>query len=298
MNARQIFRTDAGALRAPWRLVVFFFVTLASLVVVQAIAGPVIAFVFPVIGLTGVTNEEWVWMLALLLSTAICVRRIDGRPWSAVWLDGDAARPRLLGIGFTVGALAIALPTLALIALGWLRNDGGAPGSWWAAAARITIILLPAAFFEELLTRGYVLSVLTEVWGWRWAVAITSVGFGLLHWTNPGAKPEAVALVTLAGFFLAAVLWATRSLYAAWTAHFAWNWTMAVLFHTAVSGLPMERPDYGYVDAGPDWATGGQWGPEGGIPAALGMVAGMTLLFANRRRASVRRVTDLDKPES
>ena len=70
-------------------------------------------------------------------------------------------------------------------------------------------------------------------------------------------------------------LYATKSLYAAWMAHFAWNWTMAVVFHTAVSGYPMEAPGYRYVDAGPDWATGGDWGPEGGIPAALGMGAMM-----------------------
>ncbi len=300
MNAQQIFRTDAGALRAPWRLVVFALVSTVALIVVDVFVGPVIAFIFSSIGLVGVTNEEWVSVIALLLSTGICIRYVDGRPWRDVWLDRSAARPRLLGAGFAIGALAIAIPTLLLIAVGWLRNDGGTTGSWLGAAVRVTVLLLPAAFFEELFTRGYALSVLVEVWGWGWAVAATSVVFGLMHLANPGARAEAVALVTLAGFFLAAVLWKTRSLYAAWMAHFAWNWTMAVLFHTAVSGLPMERPDYGYVDAGPDWATGGQWGPEGGVPAALGMVAGMTLLFANRRRASTRRVivTDLDKPES
>jgi hypothetical protein len=66
-------------------------------------------------------------------------------------------------------------------------------------------------------------------------------------------------------------------------AHFAWNWTMAVLFHTAVSGIRMESPGYRYVDAGPDWATGGAWGPEGGVLAALGMLAGMAFLFALHR---------------
>ena len=115
---------------------------------------------------------------------------------------------------------------------------------------------------------------------------MTSVGFGLLHLANNGATVESLALVTLAGFFLAAVLYATRSLYAAWMAHFAWNWTMAVLFHSAVSGYPLESPRYRYVDAGPDWATGGDWGPEGGIPAGLGMIGGMTYLFARRPRAS------------
>jgi hypothetical protein len=103
---------------------------------------------------------------------------------------------------------------------------------------------------------------------------------------------ESVVLVMLAGFFLAGVLYATRSLYAAWMAHFAWNWTMAVVFHTAVSGYPMEAPGYRYVDAGPDWATGGEWGPEGGVPAGVGMIAGAGLVYLLFRRRRQPRGND------
>jgi len=167
---------------------------------------------------------------------------------------------------------------------------------------RVSLTLVPAALFEELLTRGYILSTLRNAWGWTWAVVATSVGFGMLHLMNNGATAGSVALVTLAGFFLAAVLYVTKSLYAAWAAHFAWNWTMAAVFHVAVSGYPLEAPNYRYVDAGPDWATGGEWGPEGGVPAGFGMVAGMAFLFANRRREQSqeqeRAGADLDNPES
>ncbi|HTK51644.1 MAG TPA: CPBP family intramembrane glutamic endopeptidase, partial [Gemmatimonadaceae bacterium] len=112
----------------------------------------------------------------------------------------------------------------------------------------------------------------------------TSIAFGLLHLGNPDAGAASIVLVTLAGVFLASVVYATRSLYAAWAAHFAWNWTMAVLFHTAVSGFPLEAPGYRYVDAGPDWATGGAWGPEGGVPAGLGMIIGVGIAYALARR--------------
>src|SRR5262249_36191387 len=163
-----------------------------------------------------------------------------------------------------------------------LRVRPGAAGSWFGALVRLSVLLVPAALFEELLTRGYLLSVLRESWGWLWAIAATSVGFGLLHLENPGATAGSVAMVTLAGFFLSAVVYSMRSLYAAWMAHFAWNFTMAVLFHAPVSGLPLESPGYRYVDAGPDWATGGPWGPEGGAAAALGMVGGIGILVRRR----------------
>jgi hypothetical protein len=55
-----------------------------------------------------------------------------------------------------------------------------------------------------------------------------------------------------------------------------------VVFHTAVSGLPLESPDYRVVDAGPDWVTGGVWGPEGGAAGGLGMLAGLVYLYARR----------------
>ena len=288
MNWHRLFRNDSGALRAPWRIAVFLVASIACVIVADAIAGPLLAQLFLLVGLRGVNNAAWVQALGLLGGTAVAVRWVDKRPWQEVWLGGDAARPRMLVFGFAIGMLAIGLPIVALIAAHWLRSEPAAGVSVWGPAVRVSMLLLPAALLEELLTRGYLLSVLREWLGWTWAIVATSVGFGLLHLANNGVTAESVGLVMLAGFFLAAVLFATRSLYAAWMAHFAWNWTMAVLFHTAVSGYPLESPRYRYVDAGPDWATGGEWGPEGGVPAGLGMITGMGYLFARRRRLRVQ----------
>ena len=47
-----------------------------------------------------------------------------------------------------------------------------------------------------------------------------------------------------------------------------------------------DRPDYRVTDTGPDWATGGTWGPEGGVFAAAGLVIAMWYVF----RRAPRRV--------
>jgi uncharacterized protein len=283
---RQLYFSNDGRLRAPWRILIFGVATYAALIVADVILGPLITEFFTLVGVRGVSNEYWIQALGALGGTAIVLRVVEKGSWRDVWLGADAARPSLLGIGFLLGAAAIGLPIVSLIGAHWLRQVAGGPGVWIGAALRVSLFLLPAALFEELITRGYVLAVLREWWGWPWAIAATSVGFGLLHLANNGANVESVALVMLAGFFLAGVLYATQSLYAAWMAHFAWNWTMAVLFHAAVSGYPLESPGYRYVDAGPDWATGGEWGPEGGVPAGVGMIggAGVAYLFARRKR--------------
>ena len=133
------------------------------------------------------------------------------------------------------------------------------------------LYLLPAAFFEELFIRGYVFAVLRRAAGWKLALIVTSVVFGLLHAWNPNPDAESILAVIVAGFFLGAIFLATRSLYAAGAAHFAWNWVMSGALHIAVSGLPSPDPDYRVVETGPDWLTGGPWGPEGGLMAVVVM---------------------------
>ncbi|HZI40245.1 MAG TPA: type II CAAX endopeptidase family protein [Gemmatimonadaceae bacterium] len=286
MNARAWLFAAPGRLRAPWRILIFLAATYACGFVASLFVAPAIAFLYSLVGLR-VATDGWVVVAALLGGHFLALRYVDKRPWSDVWLDRAAARPALLARGFLFGALAIGVPTVLLIAIGWLALRPGVHESFLAAALRVSIFLLPAAFYEELATRGYIFAVLRDSIGWRTALIAMSCIFGLLHARNPGANVESVALVTLAGIFLGGVVIATRSLYAAWMAHFAWNWTMAVVFHTAVSGLPLEAPDYRYVDAGPDWATGGVWGPEGGAAAGLGMLGGLVYLYA--RRGSRRR---------
>jgi hypothetical protein len=286
LNQRAWLFAAPGRLRAPWRILIFLLATFACGFVASLFVGTAISFLYSLTGLR-VSSEGWVIVAALLGGHAIALRYIDHRPWSDVWLDRAAARPALLARGFLFGGLAIGIPTLLLIAVGWLARQPGTHEPFLGAALRVSIFLLPAAFYEELATRGYIFAVLREAVGWRTALITMSLIFGLLHVQNVGADVQSVSLVILAGIFLGGVVIATRSLYAAWMAHFAWNWTMAVLFHTAVSGLPLESPDYRYVDAGPDWATGGVWGPEGGAAGGLGMLGGLVYLYA--RRGSRRR---------
>lgn len=258
----------------------------AALLVVQAMLYPLLATLLQLVGLRFATYHLML-AAALLLAHWAALHWVDGRGWDAVALGCAAMRPRALIMGLVAGVLAIALPSLLLLGAGWLRVEPTADGSWWGAALSLAAFLLPAALWEELLFRGYAMRAIADGAGEWAALVVTSVLFGLVHLGNAGATAQSTALVTLAGFFLGAVLLRTRSLYAAWAAHWAWNWTMAALFHVAVSGSGFATPDYRVVDAGPDWVTGGVWGPEGGAAAAVGMLGGMFLLLGRRRGPAV-----------
>jgi uncharacterized protein len=218
--------------------------------------------------------------LGLIAAHVFVVRVFEGGSWAYVRLDRRAARREPVASGALFGATAIGLPALALLAAGYLAVVAAPPGSSLMAAAYMAWILVPAALGEELLARGYVFALLRESWGWQPALVVTSAAFGLLHLANPGSNPQAILNVVLAGFFLGLVLIRFASLYAAWAAHAGWNLVLAAVLHTDVSGLGIgPTPDYRVIDSGPDWLTGGAWGPEGGAAAALGLAVASIILL-------------------
>ncbi|MEP6622184.1 MAG: CPBP family intramembrane glutamic endopeptidase [bacterium] len=233
----------------------------------------------------GIRADMYLELVSALAATAIMLRSIDRREWKDVGMSRAALRVRPVLTGLFVGGGAIVFTCVVLLVTGLLRfTDAPTQASWLGAAVRVTIVLAPAALAEEIICRGYLLTVVRDSVGIRSAVLLTSVMFGLLHLANPGATAESVAVVMVSGLLLGTVRVALDSMYAAWMAHLAWNWVMAVPVHAAVSGIQFEAPRYVAVSAGPAWLSGGTWGPEGGVIAAVGMMAGLAYFHARHRR--------------
>jgi membrane protease YdiL (CAAX protease family) len=292
--ARRLWLTEDGTLRAVWRIGLFLGVALVATMLCQGLlwlGAPIVRgamdLLAPAIGGMESRNllvQGIITVVALLVAHEVSLRRVDRLPWSAAGLGRSNARPGLLGWNALLGALAIGIPSLLLAAAGWMRFQPDGPGSSLAEALRALVVLAPLAFGEELMLRGYILTVLRKSLDWRVAVALTSIVFGLLHLANPDPSVLSIGVVVLAGVLLGTVVVVTGSLYAATALHLAWNWMMAGVLHTSVSGLGTATPDYQLVDAGPDWLTGGTWGPEGGIGAVFGMSVVLAFLYVRRDR--------------
>jgi membrane protease YdiL (CAAX protease family) len=291
LTAHALFYSEDGVLRAPWRLVGYVAVLVATMVVLTWLAIPILRalHVTPARSPVAVPFVNFCLLLAAIwFAHLVMLRWVDRLPWSYVGLGRSQASAGRVVAGLALGGLGIAVPSLGLLGVHWLTAVPAGPGSWLVYAAMMAGFFLPQSLAEEMMVRGYPFAVLRDALGWPWALALTSALFGALHLLNPGVDAQSVILVTLAGVFLGGVLLLTESLYAAWMAHFAWNWAMAALLHTAVSGLSTGAPDYHVVDTGPDWATGGVWGPEGGAGAALGMIVGLLALAVWRRRRAAQ----------
>ena len=284
MTVREIFFSSEGKARAGWRVLLFF-----GLLLIFLKASSLFTLYFRLESYAASQLESYLFIVFdVWLAHYIMLRWVDHAPWAYVGLGREQLTVRLVVVGLALGSLCILIPSGGLLLAHDLTVVTGLQGrhEWLYLAAGGAALFLPQSLSEELISRGYLFAALRDGIGEIGALVLTSIGFGLLHRFNPGATTQSVCVVILAGAFLAAILVIMRSLYAVWMAHFAWNWSMAEVLHSAVSGINFPYSTYRMDGVGPTWLSGGAWGPEGGAAAVAGMAVGIAALVEWRRRAT------------
>ena len=220
------------------------------------------------------------------------VRFVERRPFTSIGLIGNRkARTFTTGVGIGVGSISL---VVALIALAGGIHATGAPRAWATPSTLPGIALLLIGFavqasVEELLFRGWLLSVLARKFNVLAAVIASSLLFALVHFTR--GEPWLVNVNDFV-FGLFACTWAlrTRNILGVMGWHTGWNWLLAVGFGLPLTGLDVGIPAL-LVDlepTGPGWLTGGAEGPEGSIVTFVCFAvaaAGSVLIGRKRRRA-------------
>jgi membrane protease YdiL (CAAX protease family) len=287
-----LFTNREGRLRAWVRLPLFYgAAAAAALLAMVAVAGTLRLagvggehpnFVFP-----GAMNP---WLLAAaglvvlvpLAAVTLGARKfLDRRPPLLSLGLRPRAAPRGLAWGFAGGAAFLSL-TSAILALA-----GGATFEYARfSAAALAYVPATLVFFviagaaEELLLRGYPITVLDESWGRAGAVLLTAVAFGCLHLFNPGSHVLPAVNVALAGVILGLLYLQSGSLWFAIGFHGGWNFAEGTAFGFPVSGLPLGAGIVEAVPAGPRWLSGGTFGPEGSVvlTATSALLIGLILI--------------------
>jgi membrane protease YdiL (CAAX protease family) len=207
---------------------------------------------------------------------------LDRRPPGALgfYLDSGVGKELLLSTG--LGMLVAGGVVAGLVLSGTVRW-AVVGGTWLAyakeAGASLWFFSIPAAA-EEALMRGYLLQALAEIWGGGWALAGTSVVFGALHLANPNTTWLGLGNIVMAGVFLGVIYLKTASLWWATGAHLGWNWFHGFVADLPVSGLelvdaPILEPRIG----GPEWLSGGSFGPEGSVVAMVVLAVSAAVLW-------------------
>lgn len=194
--------------------------------------------------------------------------------------------------------LVAVLPPWALglfspAAPGWTAFDAGLRAIDWPVRGGTKLLFILQSLFEEALFRGIGLSLLALLLIWLCRIALAgrrlgpvawfycglmanlviALAFASVHIKNPEVSALGIANIALAGYFLGAVFVYQRSIWGAWSAHFLWNFAIAVL-GLPVSGIALSAPQYGlgFSGAAPGILSGGAFGPEGSLPCSIGLL--------------------------
>ncbi|MGH3326260.1 MAG: lysostaphin resistance A-like protein [Streptomycetales bacterium] len=238
-------------------------------------------------------------LLVLLLSFGVMsllawlwVARVEQRPFRTLGFERPSGGPAVRGLllGLTMfGAVAAVLAVL-----GFTTTTGGAADPAVLAAVGTTCVgWAVQGSAEEIVFRGMLLQSVALRFGPRAGVAVSAMVFTLLHGLNPGFTGLAALNLFLVGVFLGWYALRAGSLWGVCGWHAAWNWVQANVLGYSVSGLGDRATAritvIDVTETGPDWLTGGRFGPEAGLVTTAVLACGIAVLSV-RRRPGTRRV--------
>lgn len=292
VDFRLIFFTRHSDLRSGWRVLLFLIllsgITLAIVAPLQA-AGANLEYFGP----AGV-------LVAIFGSTFVMTRFINRKPFSAIGLGLRPEMVRELGMGCLLGFLMMAGIFLVELAIGYVQIESS--GISIIEGFRIVgvgmLLFALGAMVEEALFRGYVFQTMIQGMTFLPAVIVMSVAFAAMHGANPNMSLLAFVNIGLAAVWLSFAYFKTRSLWLPFGLHFSWNFSQTTLFSFPTSGIQFkENRLFALTQSGPDWLTGGVFGPEGGVLATFALFLCTWYVLKSRFLVAPEGIITLDSVE-
>jgi hypothetical protein len=228
----------------------------------------------------------WLWLWAA-----------EQRSLRTTGMIRPVVRPYLRGLG--LGLLLFGSAVILLGMLGFLdvENSSQGQGLLFTLGGTLLVLLgwVVQGAAEEVLARGFLLPILGTRWGPVPGVIVSSLFFSVLHLQNPNVNFISIVNLFLFGLFTALYALYEGGLWGVFAIHTIWNWAQGNLFGFSVSGLDLQSTIlFDLEEAGPDWATGGLFGPEGGVVVTLVLLGGIFgLVYLSRKKAGdLPEITD------
>jgi len=229
---------------------------------------------------------------ALIVGVTLLLSYIERTPWNSYGLPWNQAFNANFWVGMLLG-LAEASVVIGLIELfggfsleGWALRGSAIIG--WGLFHFVLFVFV--GLYEEFLFRGYPQLTMTKLMGFWPAAVLLSLGFGLVHLSNPGENWVGAASVALVGLLFAFTLKRSGNLWYAVGLHAGFDWAQSFLYSVPDSGELLRGHLWNSSLHGPDWLTGGTVGPEGSVFCFLTTMLQFLVvlwLFPSNKRKSV-----------
>ena len=289
---RYIFLNRHGEIRSGWKIMMFLIGT-------AGLATGVVAVLHLVA--SGIVLLDALGLLVTTLFVSwVLVRYVNRKRFAAIGLWFHPRTVREFGIGLLLGFLMMAgifilQYTAGYAQVTWLARS---PGEMVATVLYSFLFFAVAAAGEEVLFRGYVFQTLAQGITMLPAILVMSGIFGIAHAANPNANAFSIANVMLAGIWLSFAYLKTRGLWLPFGLHLAWNFSQTTVFGFPTSGIAFaDQRLLSTVTTGPDWITGGAFGPEGSVLATLALIGGTWYILKSKYLAAPEGIITLDTAE-
>jgi membrane protease YdiL (CAAX protease family) len=227
----------------------------------------------------------------LLLVLLAWVRFVERRPVESIGICGTRKTREFLR-GHAIGVAGLLGVVMVIWISGGLQFTKLAP-AFSQPASLMPIVLLLFTFalqssVEELLIRGWLLSVLAKKFNLTIAVIVSSALFSLMHF-NPRTHWLVSVGTFLFGLFACTWVLRARSVLGIMGWHAGWNWLLAVGFGLPLTGIDVGLPAL-LVDlqpVGPQWLTGGSQGPEASVACFAYFMLGIALMARQPGKSSI-----------
>ena len=160
------------------------------------------------------------------------------------------------------------------------------------------IVIFIAVFIqsssEELICRGILYQLLGRRYKPWFAIVINSLFFALLHIANPGVGILAIIDIFVCGLVFSLMVYYFDSIWCAFAAHAAWNFTQNIIFGLPNSGLLSDFSIFklNRLSASNTFAYNVEFGVEGTVLAILvEAVVGLVIFLWGRKYA--KKPTDI-----
>jgi len=284
---QNILFNDFGRLRSGWRLAVFLLLFIFFGVLFQIITDGILKNLpvgYSSNSFLNLAVSSFISLTVALLAGWFCGKYLEDLPFRALgaWFTRNWLKDLLLGLIF--GALTVSFAVLIAVVFGGLSftfNENAGQSAILLTLGVSFVVFAIAAAFEEALFRGYMLQTFTRS-GIAWfAIALTSVFFGIVHLGNPNASWISTVNTIIAGVWFSIAYLKTRTLWLVFGLHFIWNWMQGAFFGIEVSGLTdiTTAPLLREIDRGPVWLTGENYGIEGGIACTISLIVCTLLIW-------------------
>ena len=248
---RHMFKNREGKVRSGWKL---FFVTVAFFALAQ-----LVRLVF----------GQWLWLVLTIQSALLAVvvlvawRVVAKRRMSEMGLGCVKGKELLAGLLLGLVSAVLVFAVIVLTGSAYIE-------SWIPRFTADTVLFLLAfvcvGVAEEMLTRGYVMSVLRQTKSVPVILLVSSVLFSLMHAFNDGFGLLPFVNIVLTGLLLAYMFFKSGSIWMPIGYHIMWNYAQGNVFGFHVSGFEVQ----GLINtqyAQENVINGGPFGFEGGVAA-------------------------------